>query len=146
MTNLIAPPLYSEFDSIVWKQWFQTIYTTYLNASTGGTITGNLIVTGYIKIGSSGPTQATKKLTVTTANTTGGSVTVAHGLNGAKIISYTACVFTASDTSYPMNYNYAAGYQFWVSHDGTNFTVGNHVTNSGNILSKTCIIYVTYEV
>lgn len=49
----------------------------------------SLTVNGFTKLGSDAPAIKMKKLTGTTANTDGGFMYVAHGLDASKIISTT---------------------------------------------------------
>lgn len=106
----------------------------------------NLVQEGYTQLGgSSAPAIKHKKITGTTAATEGGSTSVAHGLTGSKIIGFDCKVVYTTNAGMPPGHTHWPGYQYDVYHDGTNFVVINHATNSELILSKNFSILVTYE-
>ena len=106
----------------------------------------NMVQEGFTQLGGSGaPAIKMKKLTGTTNSAEGGSTSVAHGLTGSKIIGFTCKVEYATDSGMPWQHTTFAGYQYDVYHNGTNFIVYNHATNSENLLSKNFIITVWYE-
>lgn len=89
----------------------------------------------------------TKKLTGTTNAAQGGLASVAHGLTGAKIVSFALKVEYIANGGMPHAHEVTAAdnYQAMVSHDATNFYVSNLAGKSSAILSKPFIIWVTYE-
>lgn len=109
-------------------------------------IDSNGAFTEFTKLGADAPAIKTKKLTGTTAATSDGAiVTVAHGLNSAKIISFTLKIAAAASTGIPAQFTGVAGYEASIYHDGTNFIIENISGNSASIVSKPLIIFVTYE-
>lgn len=82
-------------------------------------------------------------LTVTTgaANT---AVTVAHGLQGAKILAVLTKVETATDSGVGPN-NTATGLEYSVKHDGTNVTITTTTLNSATVAEKNCIVTILYS-
>lgn len=86
-----------------------------------------------------------KKLTGTTNADEGGAVTVAHGLTSTKIVGFTVIVQYSAGSGISFQYDLTTDCEFFISYDATNFTITNHATNSGHILSKPISIVVTYE-
>lgn len=107
----------------------------------------NGAITTFTKLGADAPAIKTKKLTGTTGSVEGnaGVVTVAHGLNSTKIISFTLKIAAAVSTGIPAQFTGVDGYEASIYHDGTNFLIENILGNASQILSKPFIIYVTYE-
>lgn len=85
-----------------------------------------------------------KKLTGTTSDTQGNLASVAHGLTGAKIVSLSGLVANTTNSGITPGGITVAGYHYYLSHDATNVYVGNHATDSANILSKSFTVLVWY--
>lgn len=90
-------------------------------------------------------TAKVKKLTGTTASTQGATATVAHGLDGTKIIGMTCIVNHASGQGMLPNQFFNTGYQYDVNFSASIININNHATNSANILSKPFIVTIFYE-
>ncbi len=109
---------------------------------------GSAKMYGFTALGDSATAVKTKLLTGTTAATEGGSVNIAHGLTGAKIVSSACLVRHATNGAiFPESTNVgAAGYEytFVLDSGGVNFAVINSAANSSNILSKPIVIMVWY--
>lgn len=124
----------------------------YISGSTGNVLIGTttddgsnkLQVNGFSRLGDAATGIKMKVLTGTTGAAEGGNVTVAHGLTGAKIVSFTAKVEAAANQGFPPEYSRAPEYKFSCYHDATNFNVYLAATDSGNILSKPFVIVVWY--
>lgn len=85
----------------------------------------------------------TKKLTGTTSsNGSGGTTTVAHGLDIDKIISATFTIEYATDEK-QFNFYDAGSWKAGLYADATNFTL--KLIDGGSITSKPFIIFVVYE-
>jgi hypothetical protein len=80
----------------------------------------------------------------TTASTQGASVTVAHGVDAAKIINLCAVVNPSASTGVIPNTT-TAGLEYTVSFDATNITITNSAANSSGILSKTFAVFITVK-
>lgn len=104
-----------------------------------------LDINGFTQLGSDAPKIKMKKLTGTTAAAEGGGVSITHGLTSTKIIAIQVMVEYSSGSYVPSSYTNSAGYQYDWYADATNVTVGNHATNSENILSKPIKVLITYE-
>lgn len=118
----------------------------YFQQNIGGNVNVEITSGGYTKLGSTtAPAIKMKKITGTTASTEGGDVSIAHGLDGNKIISMTVKV--AQDTGYGFypEYSYTAGFHFSFYHNGSVIYVINHPTSSEQILSKPITIVIFYE-
>lgn len=100
---------------------------------------------GFIVPGESAPSIKMKKLTGTTAGAEGGSVSINHGLAGAKIIGIAVLVEYLTDRHVTPGFTSIAGYQFDVLQPPTTVNIYNHATNSENILSKPISVLITYE-
>ena len=107
--------------------------------------TAELEVNGYTKSGSNAPAIKMLKLTGTTAASQGTTVSVAHGVNSAKILSVSVLVDFAAGSSVPPSYNGNAGYEYDFYTTATSIVVWPKSGNSANILSKPFRILVTYE-
>jgi hypothetical protein len=125
------------------------------NADIGGDLTGvNASFTGAVEaggftaLGELATAVKTKLLTGTTAGAEGASVSVAHGLTGAKIVSSTCIVrHTTNGGIFPESRDIGAtGYEYSLILDsgGANFVVRNSPSNSSNILTKPFTIMVYY--
>lgn len=104
----------------------------------------NTYATTYTSLGELAPAIKTKKLTGLTGAAQGDTTLIAHGLVGAKIISFTAKVEHITGGGVQANVG-IANYEFTCYHTSTNFVVTTKTGSSGSILSKNIIIYVTYE-
>lgn len=107
--------------------------------------TAELEVNGFTKLGSNAPPIKVLKLTGTTAATQGGQVTIAHGLNVAKILAVDVLVQSSPNNWVHPSYVAGLGYVFNYVVGATNITVINVATQSANILSSPIKILVTYE-
>uniref|UniRef100_UPI00286AFD41 hypothetical protein n=1 Tax=Flavobacterium sp. TaxID=239 RepID=UPI00286AFD41 len=107
--------------------------------------TSELEVNGFTKLGSSAPAVKMLKLTGTTAGAQGGQVSVNHGLTSSKILSVAVLVDFSPGNSIPPSYGGSAGYEYDYYVTTTNISIWNKAGNSGNILSKSFRILVTYE-
>jgi hypothetical protein len=85
-------------------------------------------------------------LTGTTAATQGGSVNIAHGLTGSKILAWSSKITQSTNAGIEPNFNVSnlTGFEYTVYHDGTNMIVTNLSGNSSNILSKTVTIVLSH--
>jgi hypothetical protein len=80
----------------------------------------------------------------TTASTQGASVTVAHGVDAAKIINLCAVVNPSASTGVIPNTT-TAGLEYTVSFDATNITITNSAANSSGILLKSFAVFITVK-
>lgn len=80
----------------------------------------------------------------TTSDTDGGVVTVAHGLNSAKIINISAIVRQTATSMIKDEHTRSANFRFSVTADVTNISVSNISGQSANILSKPFVVTVFY--
>ena len=111
-------------------------------------LTGDVNITGFTQLGSTGLNIKMKKLTGTTHASEGNFVTVAHGIaDHRKIISVEVLVegVGASYITHPHSHTYTAGYQFDYYFNSVNVIVLNLAGNSGQILSKALRILIIYE-
>ena len=112
---------------------------------------GNAYFSGFARLGESGPLIKMKKLTGTTAAAASTNVSVAHGLNAAKILSLDVWLTSAwggfntrvtpntPDDTPPDSLYYAM-------FDNTNVTIRTGPSgSSANVLSRPFIALVTYE-
>lgn len=89
----------------------------------------------------------TKTMSATTAAAQGGSVNIEHGLSPEKIVSISGIIRYASTSWIPFGSTYDNGYQADIYTGGPsneNLYIVNSPTNSGNILSKQCMIVIQY--
>jgi trimeric autotransporter adhesin len=106
----------------------------------------DLEVNGYTKLGgSTAPAIKVIKLTGTTASTMGGSVAIASGVTGSKVLEVSAMVEYTSGAFVPMAYNANTGYEYHCYVNGSSIVVINKSANSANVLSKPIKLMVTYE-
>jgi hypothetical protein len=103
------------------------------------------VFTGYTTLGTGNPAVKLAKFTGTTASTQGGSVTVAHGLTGSKILGVSCGVAFTTNAYMTPGLTTIAGYEFNCYVDGTNINVINKTANSANILSKSFVCMIIYE-
>lgn len=101
-------------------------------------------VNGFTKLGSDAPAVKLKTFTGTTASTEGDRMLVAHGLSAGKILLITLKIEHATDSFVQEEYTGSVGYQSDVGWDATYLYIGNHATNSENILTKAFTVLVTY--
>lgn len=110
---------------------------------------GNVIISGYTKLGSDAPAIKMKVFETTSPSTEGGLISVLHGLNSDKIVSLTALCNYGTGLAVPAEYSKNPGYCFSVYVANANITVFNHISTSPNngslnILSKPMKITVFY--
>jgi hypothetical protein len=104
-----------------------------------------LAVNGATQLGSGAPLVKMLKLTGTTANSDGGTVSIAHGLDQTKILSIEVMVDWGSNGSYiPPRYP-VSGYEFYWGSGGSNINITNVSGNSASITSKPIKILIVYE-
>lgn len=104
------------------------------------------LVVASLESGPSAPALLWKELTGTTANSEGGTATVAHGLTASKVYFPLVSIYDGSSTYYFHDGSCnGAGRQFSVSVDGTNLIISNHPSNSENILSKAFKAIIFYK-
>lgn len=103
----------------------------------------NVVLKGFSTLGDNVALKC-KRLTGTTASTQDGAVSIAHGLNGDKIQSFTCKVIQGTGAAVPPNYTRDAGYDFQCYHDPSNIVVRNSASGSIYILSKPIVIIVWY--
>ena len=109
---------------------------------------GNVLITGYTQLGTTAqgaPVIKLKSLTGTTAAAEGGTINFAHGLTSTKIIGIQVMVEYVSGRYICSSYSSSVGYQYDWYTDAASILVGNHATNSENILSKPIKVLITYE-
>lgn len=88
----------------------------------------------------------TAKYYVTTNSSQGGNVRITHGLTATKIVSIVAMVdYNGSGGWICHSYTVTAGYEFNVQETSGYIYITNKSGNSENILSKTCVVFITYE-
>jgi hypothetical protein len=138
-------------DMIVSAATPSTSPTTGASRVTGGQgVQGNQYVGGFSSLGGDAnhPGIKIKVLTGTTAATQGGGVSLLHGLNFLKIVSFAVLVSVSGETGsvgFISNaYIHDPGYYFDVFLGATNIAVLNHPTNSYNILSKFYSLTIIY--
>lgn len=103
-----------------------------------------LEVNGYTKLGSDAPVIKMKKFTGTTSAAEGVGITIPHGLNHLKIISFTVIVQNAGGAWVGPNSGIAASI-FHSYFNSFNIAVDNVFGASANILSKPVKVLITYE-
>lgn len=110
---------------------------------------GNTDISGYTQLGTTAdgaPAIKMKKLTTTSSSSQGGVVTVAHGLNRAKILGvHVLLTYAAGVADIPGPYLDVAGYEYNWQVTSTDINIYNKTGNSANILSKPVRILITYE-
>lgn len=110
---------------------------------------GNANISGYTQLGTvadGAPAIKMKKLTTTSSSSQGGVVTVAHGLNRAKILGvHVLLTYAAGVADIPGPYLDVAGYEYNWQVTSTDINIYNKTGNSANILSKPVRILITYE-
>ncbi len=107
---------------------------------------GEVSVPGYTQLGGpSAPGIKMLKLTGTTNTAQGGSISVPHGLNPAKILSVHVLVEYAANSFVPHSYTINTGYEFNYYISGPDIVVWNKNLASSQILNKPFKIIITYE-
>lgn len=107
--------------------------------------TSELEVNGFTKLGSNAPAIKVLMLTGTTAAAQGGLITIAHGLNVAKILAVDVMVQSSPNNWVHPSYVANLGYVFNYVVGAANITVINVATQSANILSSPIKVLITYE-
>lgn len=141
------------FDNNEINAWNGTSGSTlYLNfwsnakVQIGNGSSGNLDVNGFSNLGDGAPAIKMKKLTGTTSNTATGFVSLAHGLDGAKILSIDVLVEYSTSDYVPPGYSSGGNslnYTFVLN--GSNLNVVNQSIAGGSILNKPIKVIITYE-
>jgi hypothetical protein len=108
-------------------------------------VTGNLEVSGFSQLGTSGPKIKIKKLTGTTADEENALAGVPHGLDSSKILSVTGLVFTSTSESVPPGADPGINKLWTFEVDSTDIVITTVIDDSSEILSKPVILLVTYE-
>ncbi|MGL4630671.1 MAG: hypothetical protein ACRCVT_05630 [Leadbetterella sp.] len=108
---------------------------------------GNVGVTGFTKLGNdaSAPSIKMKKFTGTTSATQGGTITIAHGVTDAKILSVRIMVNYNSNASVPDGFNKDNGFECNTYISAGSIYIENKTGNSGSILSKPFTALIVYE-
>lgn len=124
------------------------------NEVIGGTIdlqpdvaSGNGIINnyGYTKLGPSAPAIKYKKLTGTMGATEGASISIAHGLTGAKILDISVMVESSTNYAMPSKFTNNVGFQFEYYAHGTHLVIINHPSGSEYVMGKPFRALITYE-
>ena len=103
-------------------------------------------VNGFSKLGTDAPAVKMKKLTGITSATEGGTTSIAHGVDGSKILAINVLVQYASvGYGIPSSYNANPGYEFIYYVTPTAVIVWTKTGNSSIILSKPIKILISYE-
>lgn len=107
--------------------------------------TAQLEVNGFTKLGSNAPAIKMLKLTGTSAASQGGAVTIAHGINGVKILSVDVMLEWTPGAWLHHSYTNALGYVFNYYSTATSVVIINQTAASASITSKPMKILITYE-
>ncbi len=107
--------------------------------------TTKLEVNGGSKLGSNAPAVKMLKLTGTTGNTQGGTISIPHGLNSSKILAVNILVQYSSGSSVPPSYTINGGYEYHYYVTPANIDVWTKSGSSASILSAPITILITYE-
>lgn len=116
----------------VWGSWSQI-----------ANLSENQTFLGFIGLGAGNTELKCKVLTSTTAATEGGQITIAHGLDGSKIVNISGVIYLAAEVTVPSPGNQPV-YQSWVSTSATNINVTNVTGSSAGLLSKVCKYTIWY--
>ena len=111
------------------------------NANGVGIITND----AFTKLGEYAPAIKYKKLTGTMGATEGASVTIAHGLTGAKILDISVMVASSSNYAMPSKFTTNVGFQFEYYAHGTHLVIINHASGSEYVMGKPFRALITYE-
>jgi len=84
-----------------------------------------------------------KLLTGITAASQGGTVSIVHELNGAKIVDVSGVIFYSAGSALPVNSRQSTAASFWATNT-TDFFLTNESGNSSAILSKTFYAVIEY--
>jgi hypothetical protein len=126
--------------------WSFVMNTTNGNIGVGTTTPSTkLEVNGFTKMGTDAPAIKVKKLTGTTAATDGGDVNIPHGLVRSKILSVSVLVESDINTYIPPSSTYISGVEYNFDVYINTIWIYNIPGNSGNILSRTFKVLITYE-
>lgn len=106
--------------------------------------TGNVEHTGYTKLGSSAPGVKMIRITGNMPGALGGSTTIAHGLNPAKILSVQIMVETSAN-NYVAASSGLGGCEFTWQISGNDIVLATTLLNSGTVAGKPMKILITYE-
>ncbi len=104
-----------------------------------------LAVNGATQLGNGAPLIMMKKLTGTTSNLDGGTVSIAHGLDQMKVLSIEVLVDWGNNGSYVPPLYPVAGAEFYWASGGSNINITNVAGNDATILSKPIKILIVYE-
>lgn len=120
-------------------------YHSNAKVQVGNGSTGNLDVNGFSNLGDGAPAIKMKKLTGTTSSSSTGTATIAHGLDGTKILSIDVLVEYSTGDYVPPGYDLSGGSNFKFTYylGGSNIYIINQTSPS--IVSKPIKIIVTYE-
>lgn len=100
---------------------------------------------GFIVPGESAPPIKMKKLTGTTAGSTGGAAAVPHGVTNTKIISVSVLLEYSPGAFVVPGWNYTSGYEYHAQIQGANLLIQTKSGNDASILSKAFKALITYE-
>jgi hypothetical protein len=134
----------------VWGAYFQTHTNHPLRIGSFGSgilfpTDGGLVnYEGKIRLGSNAPAISFKEIFSTTNSTQGSTVSYAHNLDVAEIISIKAVVDSGLNGKIGDEYKANPGFQFSIAFDATNIYILTKAANSYNILGKPISIAITY--
>lgn len=100
---------------------------------------------GFIVPGESAPAIKMKKLTGTTAGSTGGAAAVPHGVTNTKILSVAVLLEYSPGAFVNPGWNYTSGYEYHAQIQGANLIIQTKSGNDVSILSKSFKALITYE-
>ena len=106
--------------------------------------TGEKTFTGFTKIGDVAPAIKNKLLTGMTAPTQGGTMTIAHGLVGDKIIAVNVLVRQSANAGVSGSLRGIAGYEYDWHFNSMEVNITNVAGNSANLLAKPISVLLTY--
>ena len=125
--------------------------TNTTSTTTGGVImNGGLAVAkdqytgGFTSFGDNNVGLKCKVYTGTMSATQGGSVNIAHGLTGSKIVQVSGVIFYTTGSVVPIPGN-QPGYQSYLATDITNINVTSVASNSGSIVGLPFTVTVWYR-
>ncbi len=141
---LVTASIYAEADAT----FSATVNSTELvfATATDGAVVERMRITsgGYIMLGSDAPSIKMKKLTGTSA-VSGSSVTVAHGLDKAKIIGVQVLITNNSGNRIPPEFTSVGSHEFEFFIDGDNIRIYSISGNSASIDENAFTVLITYE-
>lgn len=94
----------------------------------------------------SNPAVKTKKLSITAPASSSSTTSATHDLTYSKIIGFQALIRDSSLSGYAPEYSFSSAYRYSVSFDSGEFYVSYGAGMDSGMLSKTCNIWITYEV